>query len=165
MTRNQRVLLFAAVATVVVFWFAVIGPIRADVRVLKQGLPEIQQQFAEMVDLYDAYQRLHVSERTLEEWVSGRPANFGLFAHVTEVAQRQGLVPASLRPSARPLSDLWQLERVKVELQDVSLSTLIGFLHALTAPQNVVRVDAFELRGSPSGMNVTLEVQTLTIRQ
>lgn len=163
--RRNRVMAGLFLAGVVLLWLTVTGPLRREVATLRRDLPRREAAYAEMRSLFEAYQQLQVEDRALKTWVQQRPADFALFAHVTDVAQRQGLQLASLRPSARPINDEWQVERVKVELANVPLPTLVAFLHGLTAPSAVVRIDGFELRGGGTGLNVSFDAQTLTLRQ
>ena len=163
-SRQSRIILLVGLVGVVLLWFAVTGPARTDVGRLREELPRYESEYTEMQSLYASYQQLRGEDRALEQRVRERDENFALFAHVTEVAQRQGLQLASLRPSARPVTDLWQVERVKVELEDVPLAALVTFLHALTVPNAVVRIDGFELRGGGTGLNVSFEARTLTLR-
>ena len=160
-----RLTIAVGVVGAAVLWFGVTRPLRADVRDLRRTLPGYEAEFGEMEALYETYQALQAEDRALADWVRQRPAQFALFAHVTETAQRHGLRLASLRPSARPVTDQWQVERVRVELDDVSLPSLIDFIHSLTAPQNVVRIAGFELRGGGAGLHVSFEAQTLTPRE
>lgn len=163
--RRARLTIALGVVGAAVLWFGMTRPLRADVRELRRTLPGYQAEFGEMVTLYETYQALQAEDRALTEWVEQRPAEFALFAHVTETAQRHGLQLASLRPSARPITDQWQVERVRVELEDVSLPALVAFTHSLTAPEMVVRIAGFELRGGGAGLQVSFEAQTLTARE
>ncbi len=150
---------------VVLLWFAVTGPARRDVNRLRTELSAYQADFTEMQSLFRAYTRLRDEDGVLQQRVLERAEDFALFGHVTDVAERQGLQLASLRPSARPVTDQWQVERVKVELDEVPLPALVAFLYALTDPGAVVRIDGFELRGGVRGLNVSFEAQTLTLRR
>lgn len=164
MDRRSRVIYISVGVAVLLCWVAVVAPLRGAVRRLQAEMPRHSADLAEMQRLHARYAQLRLDGQELERRVAARTPEFALFSFVTRVAQRQRLPLASLSPSARPISERWQVERVEVKLDNVSFPALAAFLHALSAPAYVVRIDRFDLRGGKGGLQVSFEVQTLTLR-
>lgn len=164
MDRRTQVLFGAAAGIALLFWFAVVAPLHAATGDLRKSMPQYRKDLHEMQGLHRTFQQLRVDAQELERRIAERPENFALFAFVSGVAKQQGLTLASLQPSARPVGDRWQLERVEVKLEGVSFRALVSLLQALTDPAHMVHIDRFVLRGGREGLNVTFEAQTLTLR-
>ena len=161
MDRRQLGLMAAGAVAVLLFLVAAVFPLRRDVRRLREELPTLARDAKRMAQLAKEYKQLQADDRTLEGWLQSRESEFSLFSYVTRISRAQRISVASLQPSSRDMGDGWRLETVDVSLQDVRLSALVKFMHALTVPENVVQIDDFNMRGDSRKINVTFEVQTL----
>jgi general secretion pathway protein M len=133
---------------------------------LARGIVAKEKSLVEMHDMQDRYRQLSKQSNTLEQRVSRRSEEFGLFAFLEKMAAEAKVKEniAYMKPSDPAGEGGLQQVMVEMKLNAMNLKQLVAFLERIESPGNIVelkRISIQENKKQAGTLDVIMQVISL----
>lgn len=163
--RERRVLAWGAVLVgLFVLVQGVVVPFFQAREALQRSLLQNTAELAQVVQLAERYRNLQQGARGVNEKISGRGADFSLFAFVEQQAERAGAKRqlVAITPSTPNAEDARREMGVEIKLQQIGLEPLVRFLLLVESDHEAVAIRRIVIQesGGSSLLDANLQVVT-----
>jgi len=132
---------------------------------VQRGVEAKEDALKEIVRLSAEYQRYRRGSQDLRQALSRRKGGFTLFSFLETEAGDAGVKAyiKYMKPSTSSGPASYKESLVEIKLEAISLSQLVGYLHKIEAPENLVmvkRISIKETKGKSGYLDTILIVMT-----
>jgi len=166
-SKDRRALGFGVGALVlfVLFQF-VFFPLLDKRKRLEKGISAKEKGLVEMRSMQSRFLQLNRQSNTLEERLSKRAQNFGLFAFLENKAAEAKVKENIdyMKPSEVAGEGILQQNMVEMKLKAVHLKEFVAFLERIESPQNLVelkRISIQENKKQEGSLDIIMQVISL----
>ncbi len=167
-SRKDRRALALGAGAVLLFVLVqfVVFPLLDKRKRLEHGIKAKEKGLVEMREMQSRFLQLSRQSNTLEERLSKRPENFGLFAFLENKAAETKVKDNIdyMKPSEVAGEGVLQQNMVEMKLKAVTLKELVAFLERIESPQNLVelkRISIQENKKQAGTLDIIMQVISL----
>lgn len=154
MTHRERMLSLSLIVALAVsgLYTLMVRPARERVRTLQRLIPEKQAQLRDLQTRSAQYTALRHDFTRLRESLAAQEPDFELLPFLETKIERHRLTRhlVTMEPNILQLQPDYSEVVVTIELRDISLQQLIGFLSEIDTAESLVRVGSLHIRRNPS---------------
>lgn len=137
---------------------------------LNRGISTREKGLVEMQEMQSRYSQLSRQSNTLEQRLSKRPREFGLFSFLEKMAAEAEVKDniAYMKPSDATGEGGLQQIMVEMKLKGVNLKQLVAFLELVESPENIVelkRISIQENKKQEGTLDVIMQVISLVLAE
>ncbi len=170
LTVKDRRVLVIGISTLVLFLLVqfVLFPLLDKRKRLNRGISMRQKGLIEMQEMQSRYKQLSRQSNTLEQQVSGRSGEFGLFSFLEKMAAEAEVKEniAYMKPSDATGEGALQQIMVEMKLKAINLKQLVACLERIESPENIVelkRISIQENKKQEGTLDVIMQVISLVL--
>jgi general secretion pathway protein M len=172
LTQKDRRALVIGISSLVIFLLVqfVLFPVLDKRKRLERGITSKEKALVEMKEMQTRYGQLSRQSNTIEQRVTERSKEFGLFAFLekkaAETKVKENIV--YMKPSDASGEGALQQIMVEMKLNAVNLKQLVAFLEGIESPDNIVelkRISIQENKKQPGTLDVIMQVITLVLTE
>ena len=167
--RRALVIGISALALFLLVQF-VLFPLLDKRKRLNRGISIRQKGLVEMQEMQSRYTQLSRQSNTLEQLVSRRSGEFGLFSFLEKMAAEAEVKEniAYMKPSDATGDGELQQSMVEMKLNAINLKQLVSFLERIESPENIVelkRISIQENKKQEGTLDVIMQVICLVLAE
>ena len=167
--RRALVIGISALALFLLVQF-VLFPLLDKRKRLNRGINIRQKGLVEMQEMQSRYTQLSRQSNTLEQLVSRRSGEFGLFSFLEKMAAEAEVKEniAYMKPSDATGDGELQQSMVEMKLNAINLKQLVSFLERIESPENIVelkRISIQENKKQEGTLDVIMQVISLVLAE
>ena len=167
--RRALVIGISALALFLLVQF-VLFPLFDKRKRLNRGISIRQKGLVEMQEMQSRYTQLSRQSNTLEQLVSRRSGEFGLFSFLEKMAAEAEVKEniAYMKPSDATGDGELQQSMVEMKLNAINLKQLVSFLERIESPENIVelkRISIQENKKQEGTLDVIMQVISLVLAE
>jgi general secretion pathway protein M len=167
--RKALVIGISALALFLLVQF-VLFPLLDKRKRLNRGISIRQKGLVEMQEMQSRYTQLSRQSNTLEQLVSKRSGEFGLFSFLEKMAAEAEVKEniAYMKPSDATGDGELQQSMVEMKLNAINLKQLVSFLERIESPENIVelkRISIQENKKQEGTLDVIMQVICLVLAE
>ena len=167
--RRALVIGISALALFLLVQF-VLFPLFDKRKRLNRGISIRQKGLVEMQEMQSRYTQLSRQSNTLEQLVSRRSGEFGLFSFLEKMAAEAEVKEniAYMKPSDATGDGELQQSMVEMKLNAINLKQLVAFLERIESPDNIVelkRISIQENKKQEGTLDVIMQVISLVLAE
>ena len=167
--RRALVIGISALALFLLVQF-VLFPLLDKRKRLNRGISIRQKGLVEMQEMQSRYAQLSRQSNTLEQLVSRRSGEFGLFSFLEKMAAEAEVKEniAYMKPSDATGDGELQQSMVEMKLNAINLKQLVSFLERIESPENIVelkRISIQENKKQEGTLDVIMQVICLVLAE
>ncbi len=167
--RRALVIGISALALFLLVQF-VLFPLLDKRKRLNRGISIRQKGLVEMQEMQSRYTQLSRQSNTLEQLVSKRSGEFGLFSFLEKMAAEAEVKEniAYMKPSDATGDGELQQSMVEMKLNAINLKQLVSFLERIESPENIVelkRISIQENKKQEGTLDVIMQVICLVLAE
>lgn len=167
--RRALVIGISALALFLLVQF-VLFPLLDKRKRLNRGISIRQKGLVEMQEMQSRYTQLSRQSNTLEQLVSRRSGEFGLFSFLEKMAAEAEVKEniAYMKPSDATGDGELQQSMVEMKLNAINLKQLVSFLERIESPENIVelkRISIQENKKQEGTLDVIMQVISLVLAE
>ena len=167
--RRALVIGISALALFLLVQF-VLFPLLDKRKRLNRGISIRQKGLVEMQEMQSRYAQLSRQSNTLEQLVSRRSGEFGLFSFLEKMAAEAEVKEniAYMKPSDATGDGELQQSMVEMKLNAINLKQLVAFLERIESPDNIVelkRISIQENKKLEGTLDVIMQVISLVLAE
>ncbi len=167
--RRALVIGISALAFFLLVQF-VLFPLLDKRKRLNRGISIRQKGLVEMQEMQSRYTQLSRQSNTLEQLVSKRSGEFGLFSFLEKMAAEAEVKEniAYMKPSDATGDGELQQSMVEMKLNAINLKQLVSFLERIESPENIVelkRISIQENKKQEGTLDVIMQVICLVLAE
>jgi len=121
--------------------------------------------FDKIIELREEYRSSVLILKKIEETIKNSPGNFTLGSHLEKIADRKGVKIDSLGKPRDIPNEFYKETQVEVKINQVSLKTLVQFLHDVESSQNFLKITSIRIRPNytkPEYLDLVFSVSTFS---
>ena len=167
--RRALVIGISALALFLLVQF-VLFPLLDKRKRLNRGISIKQKGLVEMQEMQSRYTQLSRQSNTLEQLVSRRSGEFGLFSFLEKMAAEAEVKEniAYMKPSDATGDGELQQSMVEMKLNAINLKQMVAFLERIESPDNIVelkRISIQENKKLEGTLDVIMQVISLVLAE
>jgi len=172
LTQKDRRALVIGISALALFLLVqfVLFPLFDKRKRLNRGISIRQKGLVEMQEMQSRYTQLSRQSNTLEQLVSRRSGEFGLFPFLEKMAAEAEVKEniAYMKPSDATGDGELQQSMVEMKLNAINLKQLVSFLERIESPENIVelkRISIQENKKQEGTLDVIMQVISLVLAE
>ena len=172
LTQKDRRALVIGISALALFLLVqfVLFPLLDKRKRLNRGISIRQKGLVEMQEMQSRYAQLSQQSNTLEQLVSRRSGEFGLFSFLEKMAAEAEVKEniAYMKPSDATGDGELQQSMVEMKLNAINLKQLVSFLERIESPENIVelkRISIQENKKQEGTLDVIMQVICLVLAE
>jgi len=172
LTQKDRRALVIGISALALFLLVqfVLFPLFDKRKRLNRGISIRQKGLVEMQEMQSRYTQLSRQSNTLEQLVSRRSGEFGLFPFLEKMAAEAEVKEniAYMKPSDAIGDGELQQSMVEMKLNAINLKQLVSFLERIESPENIVelkRISIQENKKQEGTLDVIMQVISLVLAE
>ena len=172
LTQKDRRALVIGISALALFLLVqfVLFPLFDKRKRLNRGISIRQKGLVEMQEMQSRYTQLSRQSNTLEQLVSRRSGEFGLFSFLEKMAAEAEVKEniAYMKPSDATGDGELQQSMVEMKLNAINLKQLVSFLERIESPENIVelkRISIQENKKQEGTLDVIMQVISLVLAE
>ena len=172
LTQKDRRALVIGISMLALFLLVqfVLFPLLDKRKRLDRGISIRQKGLIEMQEMQSRYTQLSRQSNSLEQRVSRRSGEFGLFSFLEKMAVEADIKDniAYMKPSDATGDGVLQQSMVEMKLKSVTLKQLVAFLERIESPQEIVelkRISIQENKKQEGTLDVIMQVISLVLAE
>jgi type II secretory pathway component PulM len=161
--RERYIVIGSAAAGAVVLMLLIYSAFLAATAGMESRIRRGREILQKMEGLREDYAKTEQQIRELDQMIRRTDPSFQLGTHLEQLAQKNGVSIDSLKDREIPPTDLYQETQVSVSIRQVTLRTLINFLHDIENSQKLLRITSLQVRPNfqdATQLNVRFVVST-----
>ena len=133
---------------------------------LLRGAEAKEAALSEMLRMKAEYENYQSGSQGIEKYLANRVNGFTLFSFLEQAAGAAEVKEhiKYMKPSTSKGSGPYKESMVEIKLETITMKQLVGYLHHVESPENVVSVKRISIKGNknePGYLDVVLQVLTL----
>ena len=144
----------------------IIVPLLDSRQRLLRGVEAKEAGLKEMLRMKAEYETYQSGSQGIEKYLANRVSGFTLFSFLEQAAGAAEVKEhiKYMKPSTSKGSGPYKESMVEIKLETITMKQLVGYLHHVESPENVVSVKRISIKGNkkePGYLDVVLQVLTL----
>ncbi len=172
LTQKDRRVLVVGISALALFLLVqfVLFPLLDKRKRLNRGISIRQKGLIEMQEMQSRYKQLSLQSNTLEQRVSKRSGEFGLFSFLEKMAAEAEVKEniAYMKPSDATGDGVLQQSMVEMKLKAINLKQLVALLERIESPEKIVelkRISIQENKKQEGTLDVIMQVISLVLAE
>ena len=172
LTQKDRRALVVGISALALFLLVqfVLFPLLDKRKRLNRGISIRQKGLIEMQEMQSRYKQLSLQSNTLEQRVSKRSGEFGLFSFLEKMAAEAEVKEniAYMKPSDATGDGVLQQSMVEMKLKAINLKQLVALLERIESPEKIVelkRISIQENKKQEGTLDVIMQVISLVLAE
>ncbi len=172
LTQKDRRALVVGISALALFLLVqfVLFPLLDKRKRLNRGISIRQKGLIEMQEMQSRYKQLSLQSNTLEQRVSKRSGEFGLFSFLEKMAAEAEVKEniAYMKPSDATGDGVLQQSMVEMKLKAINLKQLVALLERIESPEKIVelkRISIQENKKQEGSLDVIMQVISLVLAE
>ena len=150
LTQKDRRALVVGISALALFLLVqfVLFPLLDKRKRLNRGISIRQKGLIEMQEMQSRYKQLSLQSNTLEQRVSKRSGEFGLFSFLEKMAAEAEVKEniAYMKPSDATGDGVLQQSMVEMKLKAINLKQLVALLERIESPEKIVELKRISIQ-------------------
>ena len=144
----------------------IIVPLLDSRQRLLRGVEAKEAALSEMLRMKVDYDTYESGSQGIEKYLANRVDGFTLFSFLEQAAGAAEVKEhiKYMKPSTAKGSGPYKESMVEIKLETITMKQLVGYLHHVESPENVVSIKRISIKGNkkePGYLDVVLQVLTL----